>query len=81
MPVASSRCITTLPLTWHKYNHAPCAAGPAARLSRPFRVEIDLRGRLLVVDDARERGSLRLVDANLIPPEVSYAVPASLREG
>jgi hypothetical protein len=49
---------------------ASSSAGPVARLSRPFRVEIDLRGRLLVIDDARERGSLRLVDANLIPPKV-----------
>lgn len=52
------------------HDRVSVSAGPVARLSRPFRVEIDLRGRLLVIDDARERGSLRLVDANLIPPEV-----------
>ena len=47
--------------------------GPGARLSRPFRVEIDLHGRLLVVDDARERGSLRIVDAFLTPPDLREA--------
>ena len=42
--------------------------GSSARLSRPFRMAVDVRGRLLVVDDARDRGSVRLIDGNLTPP-------------